>query len=176
MSQNVPNPLSMSSAATALTRALSSLEHFIGKAEADAQARNIDPQIFMDTRLTPDMWPLKKQIQTVCELAKNAPYRIAGQTPPDYQTAVETFEDAYALITRARADIDAVPAQDLDGQEAYEFSLKMGPRGEMTFTGISYLSGFTLPNIYFHMATAYNILRQNGVALGKLDFFGGAPE
>ncbi len=163
--------LSMSNAVAALPRALSNLEHVLRKGEADATARGIDPQIFMDTRLTPDMWPLKKQAQTVCELAKNGPYRIAGQTPPDYQTVVESFEDAYALIARAKTDIAAVTSDQLDGQEGREFSLKMGPR-EMEFTGISYLSGFTLPNIYFHMATAYNILRQNGTALSKPDFFG----
>jgi len=96
--------LSMSSAAQALPRALSNLEHILRKGEVNAIERGIDPQIFMDTRLTPDMWPLKKQAQTVCELAKNAPYRVAGTTPPDYQTVVETFEDSYALIAKAKAD------------------------------------------------------------------------
>jgi len=164
--------LSMSNAVGALPRTLSNLEHILRKGEANALERGIDPQVFMDTRLAPDMWPLKKQAQTVCELVKNAPYRIVGQTPPDYQTVVESFEDAYALIARATSDAAAIPAADLDGQESYEFSLKMGPRGEMAFTGISYLSGFIMPNIYFHTATAYNILRQNGVALSKPGFFG----
>jgi len=163
--------LSMSNAASVLPRALSNLEHVLRKGEADAQARSIDPQIFMDTRLAPDMWPLKKQVQTVCELAKNGPYRVADLTPPDYDYVVETFADAYALIERAKTDVAAVKADQLDGQEGREFSLKMGPR-EMDFTGISYLSGFTVPNIHFHMATAYNILRMNGVPLKKPDFFG----
>ena len=168
--------LSMSNAAAALPRALSNLEHILRKGEADATERGIDPQIYMDTRLTPNMWPLKKQAQTICELAKNAPHRVAGTTPPDYQSTVESFADAYALIARAKADIAAVSAADMDGKEDREFNLKMGKRGEMSFTGISYLSGFALPNIYFHAATAYNILRQNGVALSKPDFFGGAPK
>lgn len=172
MSEMAPNTLSMSHAAAALPRALSNLEHILRVGQASVTERGIDPQVMMDMRLTADMWPLKKQVQTVCELAKNGPYRIAGQTSPDYTTVVESFEDAYALISRAKDDISAVDAAQLDGQENHEFSLKMGPR-EMDFTGLSYLSGFTLPNIYFHMATAYNILRQNGVALSKPDFFGG---
>lgn len=172
MTQHAPSTLSMSNAAAAITTALNNLEHILRMGEADAKARNIDLDVMMNMRLTADMWPLKKQAQTVCELAKNAPYRVAGTTPPDYQTTVESFDDAYALIARAKSDIEAVSASDLDGQENYEFTLKMGPR-EMSFTGISYLSGFALPNIYFHMTTAYNILRQNGVPLSKPDFFGG---
>ena len=167
--------LSMSNAVSALPNMLDSLEHLLRKAEASAEERGIDAEVFLNARLAPDMWPLKKQVQTVAELAKNAPYRIAGTEAPSYEGHPESFADCYEVIAKAKADIAKVPAADLDGKEGREFSLKMGPR-EMDFTGISYLSGFTIPNTYFHMTTVYNILRHNGVVLGKIDFFGGAPK
>ncbi|MDA8708393.1 DUF1993 domain-containing protein [Hellea sp.] len=167
--------LSMSNAVSALPNMLDSLEHLLRKAEASAEERGIDAEVFLNARLAPDMWPLKKQVQTVAELAKNAPYRIAGTEAPSYEGHPESFADCYAVIAKAKTDIAKVSASDLDGKEGREFSLKMGPR-EMDFTGISYLSGFTIPNTYFHMTTVYNILRHNGVVLGKIDFFGGAPK
>jgi len=166
--------LSMSNAVGALPRLLDNVAHLLRKAEANAKERGIDPSVFLSARLAPDMWPLRKQVQTCAELAKNAPYRIADQEPPSYEGHPETFEDCYAVLDRAKADIAKVKASDLDGQELRAFKLKMGPRGEMDFTGITYLSGFTLPNVYFHATTIYNILRHNGVPLGKLDFFGSA--
>jgi len=165
--------LSMSNAAAILPTMLDNLEHLLRKAEANAQERGIDAEVFLNARLAPDMWPLKKQVQTCAELAKNAPYRIIGTDAPSYEGHPETFEECYAVLAKAKADIDNIPEEDLDGKEGREFSLQMGPR-EMNFTGISYLSGFTIPNVYFHMTTVYNILRHNGVPLGKFDFFGGA--
>ena len=164
--------LSMSNAVSALPRMLDNLAHFLRKAEANAEERGIAPDVFLTARLAPDMWPLAKQVQTCAELAKNAPYRIAGETPPSYEGHPASFADCYAVIERAKADMAKIVSSDLDGQEAREFTLKMGPRGDVEFTGISYLSGFTIPNVYFHATTAYNILRHNGVPLGKMDFFG----
>jgi len=165
--------LSMSNAVSALPTMLDNLEHVLRKAEANIEERNIDAGVILDARLAPDMWPLKKQVSTVAALAKNAPYRIAGTEAPDYSGGEDTFDALYALLARAKKDVAAVSASDLDGKEGREFSLQMGPR-EMDFTGISYLSGFTIPNMYFHITTVYNILRHNGVPLGKFDFFGGA--
>lgn len=165
--------LSMSNAVSALPNMLSNLEHLLRKAEANAEERGIDAEIILNARLAPDMWPLKKQVQTCAELAKNAPYRIAGTDAPSYEGQPETFAECYDVVAKAKADIANVAAADLDGKEGREFSLKMGPR-EMDFTGISYLSGFSVPNIYFHMTTVYNILRHNGVPLGKIDYFGGS--
>ncbi|MEP3891825.1 MAG: DUF1993 domain-containing protein [Hellea sp.] len=165
--------LSMSNATSALPTMLNNLEHILRKAQANAEERGIDADIFLNARLAPDMWPLKKQVQTCAELAKNAPYRITGTEPPSYDGNPETFAECYDVLAKAKEDIAKVAAADLDGKEGREFSLKMGPR-EMDFTGISYLSGFTVPNVYFHMTTIYNILRHNGVPLGKFDFFGGA--
>lgn len=165
--------LSMSNAVSALPNMLSNLEHLLRKAEANAEERGIDAEVILNARLAPDMWPLKKQVQTCAELAKNAPYRIAGTDAPSYEGQPETFAECYDVLAKAKADIANVAAADLDGKEGREFSLKMGPR-EMDFTGISYLSGFSVPNIYFHMTTVYNILRHNGVPLGKIDYFGGS--
>lgn len=167
--------LSMSNAVSALPRLLDNLAHLLRKAEANAQERGIDPEVFMNARLAPDMWPVAKQVQTCAELAKNAPYRIAGIDAPSYEGHPSSFAECHAVLEQAKADIAKVTAADLDGKEGREFSVKMGPRGEMDFTGISYLSGFTLPNVYFHVTTVYNILRHNGVALGKIDYFGGNP-
>ena len=165
--------LSMSNAVSALPRQLDNLAHLLRKAEANAEERGIDAEVFLNARLAPDMWPLAKQVQTCAELAKNAPYRIVGTQPPSYDGHPSNFAECHAVIEQAKADMAKVSASDLDGKEAREFSVKMGPRGDMDFTGISYLSGFTIPNVYFHMTTVYNILRHNGVPLGKVDFFGG---
>jgi hypothetical protein len=83
-----------------------------------------------------------------------------------------SFADCHAVIAMAKSDFAKVSADDLNGTEDRAFSLKMGPR-EMDFTGISYLSGFLIPNLHFHLTTIYNILRHNGVPLGKIDYFGG---
>lgn len=166
--------LSMSNAVSALPKLLSNLEHVLRLGEANAKERGIDASVFLNARLAPDMWSLARQTQAAAELAKNAPYRIAGLKAPNYEGHPESFEEAYALLERARNDVNAVAAKDLDGKEGREFTLEMGPQKmKMEFTGISYLSGFTLPNVYFHCTTVYNILRHNGVPLGKRDFFGG---
>jgi len=162
----------MYNAVDALPRLLSNMEHILKKGEADAKKREIDPQVFLNARLAPDMLPLKKQVQIAAELTKNAPYRIAGTDAPDYDTTPETFEEAYELLARARKDCKAVSEADLNGKEGREFSVKMGGK-DREFTGIMYLSGFSIPNVHFHVTTAYNILRHNGVPLGKADYFGG---
>lgn len=164
--------LSMSNAISALPRLLDNLTHMLHIAEENAAARSIDPQVFLDARLAPDMWPLRKQVQTVAEFTKTAPYRIVGTEPPVYEGQPESFADCHAVIAMAKADFAKVSADSLEGKEDRAFSLKMGPR-EMDFTGVSYLAGFLIPNLHFHLTTIYNILRHNGVPLGKIDYFGG---
>ena len=165
--------LSMSNAISALPIILGNLEHILKKGEANAKERGIDPEVFLNARLAPDMHPLYKQALMVCDLAKMAPYRIAGLTPPVYDDSERTFEELYALIAKAKKDVTAVKPVQLDGREDAKFTIKLGPRGDTEFTGIVYLSAFTLPNLHFHCTTAYNILRHNGVPLGKIDYFGG---
>ena len=166
--------LSMSNAISVLPKLIGNLEHILKKGEANAEERGIDMDVFLNSRLAPDMHPLYKQVLMVCDLAKMAPYRIAGLTPPTYDDSERSLDELYGLISKAKADIQAVTADQLDGREGVEFMVKMGPRGEVPFTGIVYLSAFTLPNLHFHITTAYNILRHNGVPLGKFDYFGGS--
>lgn len=166
--------LSMSNAVSALPKLLGNLEHILRKGESNASERGIDMDVFLNARLAPDMHPLYKQVLMVCDLAKMAPYRIAGLTPPKYDDSERTLEELYALISKAKADVTAVTPEQLDGREEETFTIKLGPRGDTEFTGIVYLSAFTIPNLYFHITTAYNILRNNGVPLGKFDFFGGS--
>ncbi len=154
-----------------LDSALSNLEHVLKKGEAHAIERNLDPEVLLRDRLFPDMFSLVGQVQVATALAKACPFRVTGQEPPNYEDNEHTFEDCYARIARARKDIGQFSAQDIDDQVAREFSLKMGPTVR-EFTSLSYVNGFILPNVYFHCTTAYNILRHNGVPLGKRDFFG----
>ena len=156
----------------ALDRWLSNLEYVLKKGEANAKERNIDPDIFLNARLAPNMYPLVKQVQVVTGLAVKGPHRIVGSEPPVYEETEKTFAELYALIAKARKEVTRFKKSDLDGKEDREFSVKLGPR-DMDFTGISYFSGFILPNVMFHTAAVYNILRHNGVPLGKFDFFGG---
>jgi len=165
--------LSMSNAVGAIPVLLDCLDYFLRKGEANAIERGIDPDVFLNARLAPDMHPLYKQVLMVCDMSKMAPYRIAGLTPPKYDDSERTFEELYALIAKAKKDVEAVTRDQLDGREQVEFKIKLGQRGEIPFTGIVYLSAFSLPNLYFHMTTAYNILRHNGVPLDKIDYFGG---
>jgi len=165
--------LSMSNAVGAIPQLLGNLEHILRQGEANAKERNIDPEVFLNARLAPDMHPLYKQALMICDLAKMAPYRIAGLTPPTYDDSERTFEELYGLIAKAKKDVSMVTADQLDGREGTTFTIKLGPRGDTEFTGIVYLSSFTLPNLHFHCTTAYNILRSNGVPLGKIDYFGG---
>jgi len=166
--------LSMSNAISVLPKLIGNLEHILKKGEANAEERGIDMDVFLNSRLAPDMHPLYKQVLMICDMAKMAPYRIAGLTPPTYDDSERSLDELYGLISKAKADIQAVTADQLDGREGVEFMVKMGPRGEVPFTGIVYLSAFTLPNLHFHITTAYNILRHNGVPLGKFDYFGGS--
>lgn len=155
-----------------LDRWLSNLDYVLKKGEANAKERDIDPSVFLNARLAPDMHPLKKQVQMVASLAKNCPHRIMGSDAPVYEETEETFEELYALIAKARKDVSGFKKIELDGREDREFNVEIGPMN-LDFTGISYFSGFTLPNIMFHCTTTYNILRHNGVPIGKLDFLGG---
>ena len=156
-----------------LVRMMDNLEHILRKGEENAKSRELDAKIFLGSRLAPDMFSLDKQVQVAASLAKACPFRLAGLTPPVYDDLENaTFEDLYALLERTRIDMQSLTRGQIDGREAIEFSVKMGPQ-EKTFMGIDYLSGFTVPNVYFHIATSYNILRHVGVPLGKLDYFGG---
>lgn len=153
-----------------LDHRMANLVHILKAGQANAAERKIDEAIFLNARLAPDMASLIGQVQIGTAIAKACPYRIMGQTPPVYDDTEDSFDGLYARIERTRADLAVFTPTDLDGLEDREFEVKMGPDKRM-FTAIRYASGFTLPNVIFHCTTAYNILRHNGVPLGKKDFF-----
>jgi hypothetical protein len=155
-----------------LDRALANLEHVLKKGEANAKERDIDPSVFINARLAPDMATLAGQVDVATSLIKAVPHRLIGTEPPVYDEELDTFEALYARIAKARAEIGGYTAEQIDPTMTRKFTVKLGPN-EREFMGVEYVHGFIIPNSYFHAATAYNILRHNGVPLGKIDFFGG---
>ncbi len=155
-----------------LDRLLNNLDFVLKKGEANATERGIDPAVFLSARLAPDMAALIKQVQIAASMAKMSPHRLVGSEPPVYEDTESSFEELYALIAKARAEVNSFTPEQLNGTETRAFSVKLGPV-ERDFIGIAYHSGFIIPNVIFHCTTAYNILRHNGVPLGKMDFFGG---
>ena len=155
----------------AFTRGLASLKTVLTKGAAHAAAKKIDESVFLNARLFPDMLPLARQVHIATDFARGTVARLAGSEPPKWEDNETTFAE---LIARVERTIDAVkaftPAQ-IDGSEARPVTRPV--RGEpKTFTGINYLLQYSLPNFYFHVTTAYAILRSNGVEVGKGDFIG----
>ncbi len=154
-----------------IVRALENLRHLLSKASAHCEARKILPAALIQYRLFPDMRPLTFQVQVACDIAKGCVSRLSGVDVPKFEDTEQTFADLESRIDRTVAFVRSVPASQVDGSEEKPVTLKM-PRGDMNFVGLSYLQGFVLPNVYFHCTTAYNILRHNGVEIGKTDFLG----
>ena len=151
---------------------LRSLSGVLDKAQAHCEAKKIDPLALTQFRLYPDMFPLTRQVQIACDTAKGAVARLAGADIPKHEDTEQTFAELKARIAKTLDFIESVPAAKVDGSEDREVVLKMRA-GDMKFTGLEYLLGFAYPNFYFHVTTAYDILRHNGVELGKRDFLGG---
>ena len=151
---------------------LRSLSALLDKAQAHCDAKKIDPLALTQFRLYPDMFPLTRQVQIACDTAKGAVARLAGVEIPKHDDTEQTFAELKARIAKTVDFVESVPAAKVDGTEDKEVVLKMRA-GDMKFTGLQYLLGFAYPNFYFHCTTAYNILRHNGVELGKRDFLGG---
>ncbi|MFO1150642.1 MAG: DUF1993 domain-containing protein [Alsobacter sp.] len=153
------------------TRTLKALDAILAKAEAHAEARKIDPTVFLQARLAPDMFPLTRQVQIACDFAKGASARLAGAEVPSWPDDEKTFAELRARIGRTLDFIATLPAQAFAGAETREITIMM--RGEpRSFDGRTYLLHNVLPNFFFHAATAYDILRHNGLEIGKRDFIG----
>jgi hypothetical protein len=150
---------------------LGALSGVLDKAAAFAEAKKIDQTVLTSDRLAPDMFPLSRQVQIATDMAKGGIARLAGVEIPVYEDNETTIDQLKARIAKTIAFIDSVPAAQIDGTEDKQVVLKMRA-GEMSFTGQRYLVGFVLPNFTFHCATAYDILRHNGVEIGKKDFLG----
>ena len=152
-------------------RMLNNLAAILEKAAAHAEAKKIDPTVFVNSRLFPDMFPLSKQIQIATDMAKGGVARLAGQEPPKYEDNETTLVDLLARIRKTVAYIDTFKAAQIDGSEGKSITLQMRT-GPLTFLGLPYLLDFVNPNFYFHVTTTYNILRHSGVEIGKMDFLG----
>ena len=152
-------------------RMLNNLAAILEKAAAQAEARKWDPAVLINARLYPDMLPFVQQIQIASDGAKGGAARLAGQEPPKYEDNEKTFAD---LIGRVRKTIDYLngltPAQ-IDGSEERTITLQMR-NSTLTLQGLPYLLNRVLPNFYFHVTTAYDILRHSGLDIGKRDYLG----
>jgi hypothetical protein len=165
-------PYSMSQAALpALQMGLDALSAILDKAEAYAAAKKIDPKVLLDTRLAPDMFSLSTQVQVATDLAKNGAARLSGAEPPRYEDTEKTIDELKARIAKTIAFVNGVKPDQLANSAARDVTLPL--RGNsVTFKGEWYLKHFVMPNFYFHITTAYDILRHNGVELSKGDFIG----
>ena len=155
-----------------LSRELGILSAILKKAEESATTRGIDPAVFINARLAPDMLPLSRQVQIVSDTAKRCAAALAGETPPSFADTETSFAELQERIAKTISYVQSVAADKIDGSEEREVMLKF-PSGEMRFTGQQFLLHFSLPNLYFHVVAAYAILRHNGVAIGKMDYLGG---
>lgn len=150
---------------------LRALSTVLAKGEAHAVERKIDAQVLLNARLAPDMFALTRQVQIATDHAKGASSRLAGREIPKYEDTEASFAELQSRIEKTRDLLASFLAADIDGSEERKIEIKTQQR-ELSFTGSQYLLNFAMPNFYFHVVTAYDILRHNGVPLGKSNFFG----
>ena len=152
---------------------LRNLGHILDKGEANAQARKFDASVLVNARLAPDMLPFARQILIACDAAKNGVARIAGVEAPKFEDNEASFPELKARIQKTLDFLASVPASALDGAEDKEITFPVGREGSKTMKAQAYLTTWVLPNFFFHLTTAYAILRHNGVDLGKSDYLTG---
>lgn len=153
----------------AIVKVLNNLSDILDKAASDLETRKVDQSVLMGTRLTPDMFPFARQFFLMCYQADNAIARLAGIEAPSSTQEDANFADLKARMARSIAFAQSVTPSRIDGSEDREIVIKLRDK-ELKFSGRDYLFHFFIPNFYFHATTAYNILRQSGVPLGKMDF------
>ena len=162
--------LSMYDAAVPVfTRALKTLSKLLEKGEAFAAAKGLAPAEMLEAKLAPDMYPLTRQVQTACDAAKFGAARTAGVTPPSNPDTESTFAELQARIKATLDFIGGIDKAAYADAAARPVTIKAGG-GELNFTGQDYLLNFALPNFFFHVVTAYDILRHKGVEIGKRDY------
>jgi hypothetical protein len=154
-----------------LTRGLTNMLSLLQKAAAHATAKKFDSVVLAQSRLYPDMYPLVRQVQIACDTAKGAGGRLAAVEVPKHEDTEATFEELQARIAKTLEFLKSINAAQMQDAESRSIELK-SPNGSLRFTGLSYLTGFVLPNFYFHTSIAYALLRKGGVELGKSDFLG----
>lgn len=154
-----------------LKHMLTSLAAILGKAAAHAEARKIDPGVLINARLFPDMFPLSRQIQIAADQAKGCAARLAGVEIPKFEDKETSFAELQARLSKTIAFLDSFKPEQIDGSEERDIVVQVHDT-RLEFKGGEYLIGWVLPNFYFHVTTAYNILRHNGIEIGKKDYLG----
>ena len=152
-------------------RGLENLSAILAKGAQHAEAKKIEPAVFVNARLAPDMFPFSRQIQIAADAAKGCVARLAGAEVPSWPDTESTFPELEARVAKTIAFVKGFTAAQVDGSEERSVTLKMRS-GELTLRGQDYLFRLSLPNFYFHITTAYDILRHNGVEVGKMDYLG----
>ena len=153
------------------TRRLEALLEILDKAAAYASQRKIDPAALIQARLYPDMFPLARQVQICCGQALRGAARLSGAEPTSIEDKANSFDDLKAVIAKTLEFLKSVDAKKMEGMEDREITFPIGDR-KMTLKGSDYLLHFSMPNFYFHVTTAYDILRNNGLEIGKADYMG----
>ncbi len=151
---------------------LGSLSALLQKAEAHAEQRKVEPDALLLARLSPDMFPLRRQVQIACDFARGVSARLAGVEVPSFPDTEQSFSDLQTLIAKSQSFIASLSESQFDGSDAREIVTRPGTPKERRFTGQTYLLSYGLPQFFFHVTTAYALLRHNGIAIGKGDYMG----
>jgi hypothetical protein len=151
---------------------LKNLSAILDKAEAHAKSKKIDESVFVNARLFPDMFPLSRQVQIACDTAKAGAARLAEIEIPSHADVEKTFVELKQRIEKTVEFLQTIKPAQINGKEEFKITYVQREK-EKNFIGLPYLLNYTLPNIFFHITTAYAILRHNGVEIGKKDFLGG---
>ncbi len=149
---------------------LTGLGKILDKAAQHASAKKFDPSVLVNARLAPDMFPLAKQVQIACDFAKNSAARLAGQEAPKFEDKEQTIEELKARVARTLDYVKGFGPAAFDGAEDRDIKLSFPNGMSLEFKGLAFLRDWALPNFYFHAVTAYDILRHNGVDIGKRDY------
>jgi len=152
-------------------RMLNNLAAILEKAAAHCEARKIDPAALITDRLYPDMFNFARQVQVATDHARNGAARLAGAEAPEMEKTETTFPELIERVRNSIAYLEAFRPEQIDGAEERVVSIKRGET-TVTYQGLDYLLNRALPNFYFHVTTAYDILRHNGVEIGKRDYIG----
>jgi hypothetical protein len=153
------------------TLSLTNLAAILDKAASHAESKKVDPKVLSAARLIVDMLPLSSQVQIACDNAKGAAGRLAGVEVPKHADTEVTLDELKARVAKTLDFLKTIKPEQMQGAETKEIVLQF-PSTTLKFSGINYLTNFALPNFFFHVTTAYALLRKNGVELGKRDFLG----
>ena len=151
---------------------LTALKTILAQASDYAVAKSIEPNALLQARLAPDMFPLIKQVQTAADFSRGIAARLAGGDVPIFAGDEKSFADLDALLAQTLAFLDSVNAAQFEGKEGVEIVLRPGTPKEKKLSGQAYLANYGLPQFFFHVTTAYDILRHNGLPIGKRDYMG----